>query len=739
MNLQKTLRYIAIASLFLIPFFPLIVANPFFFPFITGKAFYFRILIEIGFAAWIILAFLDARYRPKLTRMTISVTLFTAVALLADLLGVNVLRSIWSNFERMEGWLVVVHLWMFYVTATSMFTAKDQGKKLWHRWLNVSVVVALITAIYGLGQLIGWFPTHQGSRVDASLGNAAYMAVYMLMHTGITAYLFFVARGKQIVNSEILQWVYPILSVIFGFLVISTATRGTTLGLIGGIMLACALYAIFGKKEPTKWRWISTGVISLIILIGVVFWMNRDAAFIQRNEVLSRMASISWSNTQGQARQYIWPMAISGALERPILGWGQENFNYIFNKDYNPKMWNQEQWFDRAHSVFLDWFVAAGFLGLIAYLALYVFALMAIWRSTLTIAEKSVLTGLIAGYAVHNIFVFDNLASYVFFFAILGFAGSLTAKRHTKKHSKASAWLEKKEFSKDAVEYIVAPVAIVALVAGIYFLNIRPIQANVGLISALRSCSGSTGAPPDPAPFNKVLGMNVYIANQETREQVLSCASGVIGSQLPAQIKQGFFELAQKAINDQIAAAPGDARAYVLGGSFLANSGQMEEAEKILTTAHELTPKKQGVSIQLANVYVNKGENEKALALLKEAYESETSHTEARNAYMMGLIITGNEVEAKKLFGNMPEAFQTEQVARAYVVAKQYTKAIDIYKKLIAIDAKNVQLRGNMAQVYYTAGMIWQATETLRQIGVDFPEFKTQVDAAIKEIQAPKQ
>jgi tetratricopeptide (TPR) repeat protein len=69
------------------------------------------------------------------------------------------------------------------------------------------------------------------------------------------------------------------------------------------------------------------------------------------------------------------------------------------------------------------------------------------------------------------------------------------------------------------------------------------------------------------------------------------------------------------------------------------------------------------------------------------------------------------------------------------VAAKQYTKAIDIYKRLIVADAKNAQLRGNLAQVYYAAGMTWQATETLRQIGVDFPEFKTQVDAAIKEIQ----
>ncbi len=752
MNLQKTLRYIAIGALFLIPIFPLLVANSFFFPFITGKAFYFRILVELAFSSWVILTFLDAKYRPKFTPLTIGVTLFAVIALIADLLGVNPIRSIWSNFERMEGWLVVAHLWMFYMVAVHMFGAGEDGKRMWHRWLNMTVAVAVVVAIYGLGQLLGWFPTHQGSRVDASLGNAAYMAVYMLMHAGIVAYLFFVARAKQIANAGFLQWAYPVLFVVFGFIVVATATRGTTLGLIGGIMLACTLYAIFGKNESTKSRWISAGVIGLVIVIGVTFWLNRNTSFVKNHEVLNRLGSISWTNTSGQARQLIWPMAVKGALERPILGWGQENFNYIFNKDYNPKMWTQEQWFDRAHSVFLDWLVASGFVGLIAYLALYVLALIAIWRSDLKVAQKSVLTGLIAGYAVHNIFVFDNLASYVFFFALLGFTGSLSASVSLKskksgvssgallgasRASKLSLWVENKTFSKDAVEYIVAPIAIVALVAGIYFLNVRPIQANTQLITALTACSGSAGTA-DATLFTKALLVSP-IANQEIREQILSCAGNVIGSQYPGPTKQAFFELATKAIQDQIAAAPKDARMYVLGGVFLANVNQAAQALPILEKAHELTPGKQMVAIQLASIYINTGKTDEALALLKTAYESDPSYGEAQSAYVTGLIIANKDAEAHRLFGTTtPSLFETDRVARAYLSIKQYDKAIEIYKKLLATDDKNVDLRAQLAQAYYGAGMIWLAVDTMRAIEKDHPEYKTQVEAAIKQIQAPK-
>lgn len=745
--MKKSLHWFALAALFLIPIFPLIVANSFFFPFITGKAFYFRILIELGFAAWVILAFFDAKYRPKITRLTIGVTLFAVIALLADLLGVNPLRSIWSNFERMEGWLVVVHLWAFYIMSTSLLGAEGSGKTLWHRWFNVSLLVASIVGIYGLVQLSGHAEIHQGGRVDASLGNAAYMAVYMLMHVGIAAYMFLVARSRKIINSGFLQWLYPILSVVFGFLLFQTATRGTTLGLIGGIMLACALYALFARKESARSRWISASVIALVIIIGVTFWANRNTAFVKNHEVLNRLGSISWSNTSGQARQFIWPMAIQGAMQRPILGWGQENFNYIFNKDYDPRMYAQEQWFDRAHSVFLDWFVASGFVGLIAYLALYVLFITAIWkRSSLTIAEKSILTGLIVGYAVHNVFVFDNLASYTFFFALLGFAGSISAGNgHSAKSSKHAStsrmntWLEKKTFSTDAIEYIVAPIVLVALFASIYFLNVRPIQANTRLITALTACSDRTTGIADPTLFLNALDINSYMANQEIREQTLSCTGGIVGSGYPGPTKQAFFDLAVKAISDQTAATPLDARMYVLGGSFMNALNQMDKSLPLLEKAYELTPRKQTLLFQLATAYLNNNKTDQAVSVLKDAYESEKSYGEARSAYATVLILTGKEAEAKSIFfKDYPEIFQTPRIAQAYSTAKQYEKSISILKKLLLADPKNVQLGAQLAQAQYAAGQIWEATQTLQGIAKDHPDLKSQVDAMIKQMEAGK-
>src|ERR1035437_10499013 len=127
------LKNAVIGLLFLVPIFPLVVANSYFFPFITGKAFVFRIIVELAFALWLVLLYKDRQYAPRWNGMTILVTAFTLIALVADLLGVNPIRSIWSNNERMEGWMTIVHLWAYFILLTSMF----KEKKWWPRYFNM--------------------------------------------------------------------------------------------------------------------------------------------------------------------------------------------------------------------------------------------------------------------------------------------------------------------------------------------------------------------------------------------------------------------------------------------------------------------------------------------------------------------------------------------------------------------------------------------------------------------------
>ena len=54
--------------------------------------------------------------------------------------------------------------------------------------------------------------------------------------------------------------------------------------------------------------------------------------------------------------------------ERPIFGWGPENFSIALEKHYLPQF---EVWYDRAHNVFFDYLTQTGILGLLSYLGIF--------------------------------------------------------------------------------------------------------------------------------------------------------------------------------------------------------------------------------------------------------------------------------------------------------------------------------------------------------------------------------
>src|SRR3989344_4225274 len=332
MNLNKILRWVALGGIFLVPFVPLVVANNLFFPFITGKAFVFRILVIIAAGAWLILALRDPDYRPKNSWILKALIVFVAVIGLAG----------------------IFHLFLYFLTASAMLN----DWKHWKRFFQTSIVVSVIMAGYGIFQLAGVLVINQGgTRLDGTFGNATYLAGYMLFHIFLTFFLLLRERF-----SKTLQWTYGVIIALQLFILYHTATRGAVLGLVGGILIAAILIALFDKERLFLKKSARFTLVAILILI-VGFIAIRNVAFIQKSAALSRLASISLN--EATPRFMVWQMGWQGFKERPILGWGQESFNFVFNKYYNPKMFTQEQWFDRAHDIIFDWLIAGGLLGLL--------------------------------------------------------------------------------------------------------------------------------------------------------------------------------------------------------------------------------------------------------------------------------------------------------------------------------------------------------------------------------------
>jgi O-antigen ligase len=412
---DSSLRKVVIFLLCLVPLIPFVVANTFFFPFITGKNFAFRIIVELAFAFWAILMLRDVSARPNWKAVPIVMLAFLASAGISAFLAENPVKAFWSNFERMEGWIGLLHSTAYFFMLWSVL----QTEKAWKWFWNTSIAVSILMSLYGLLQLSGALAINQGGlRVDGTFGNATYMAVYMLFHVFISAYYLV----KTWSATYLMRFFYIFAILLQVTMIFFSATRGTILGLVGGALLTGILLVFLGKGNKEMKKWGAVALVAVAVVVGG-FFAVKDTPFVQNDGVLSRLASINIA--QGETRFAIWSMALEGVAQRPIFGWGQEGYNYIFNTFYKPSLHSQEPWFDRAHNAFMDWLVAGGVVGFLLYVSLYVFTMWAIWKpgTSLTDFEKSIFTGLLAAYAFHNMFVFDHLLSYVFFMSTLAYIG----------------------------------------------------------------------------------------------------------------------------------------------------------------------------------------------------------------------------------------------------------------------------------------------------------------------------
>jgi len=734
--LEKTLRWIVLIGIFALPVVPFYVANPLFFPYITGKNFAFRIIVEIMAGAWLALALISDKYRPRRDWVLAALALFVLVIAIADAQGAHPFKSFWSNYERMDGWVTIAHLLVYTVVASVMMNSE----RLW-RWLfQFSLAISVLLSVYGLLQVTGFFALGEGgvaglaARVDATFGNPIYMAVYMLFHIFIAAML-----GAQM-WIERRQGARMPLSVFYGLVMIFdtvalllTGTRGTMVGLAAGVLIVDLLVIFLAPRSRNAWRAAVASLVAMIILAGG-FWAIRDAAWVQKVGFLQRLATISTSDNTTKARFLNWGMAWQGIKERPILGWGQENYAIVFDKYYDPRMYAQEPWFDRVHNIVFDWLVAGGFVGLFAYLSIFAAVLMAVWRKAragghvFTIPERSLLTGLLAAYFIHNFFVFDNVTSYILFGTILAYIVWRTSS------AREPATLFKAQLLPRATLPVVVVVMAVAVWGAAYEINGKALAANRALI---------VGISPTPAGnvLNNLASIRTAIdydtyGTQEAREQLSQIAAQIASSDMPVDVKQKFFTAATTEMALQEKASPQDARFPLFIGVTENAYGDYADAASALRTAHELSPKKQSILFEMGSNAIARNDAAAALAAFKEAYELEPKFDQARILYAAILIRTGNDALADTILAPaIPTGAAADaRIAAAYAARNEYAKIVPIWSARIKADPTDMQAYFTLAAALYAAGGRDQAVAVLEAAKKQSPSSASQIDTFIRQV-----
>ncbi len=721
--MKDIIKWIVYGCIFAIPFLTLYVENSYFFPYITGKNIWFRILVEVALAGYILLALWDKTYRPRFSWILTSLTALIGVMLIATIGAKHVPTAFWSNFERMDGYITLIHVFGYVMVLGGMMTSK----KLWLWFLHCSTVAATMVAFVGLGQLA----SGTTGRVDSQLGNAAYMAVYMLFHIFFMAYLF--------VSTKVTPYrlIYTLLGVLFIYVLLQTGTRGTAIGLVTGSITTGIYALIYARNHPLVRRHALTAcMIGLVVISAFVAFRHSD--FIQDTPALARIANINLSNDL-QIRSIIWGMSIEGIKERPIFGWGNGNFNYVFNQEYDPRLYAQEHWFDRVHNIVFDWLIAGGIVGFVTYVSVFIaLAYYLLWRpffgdQSFTVGEGAVLSGLVVGYITHNLVVFDNIVSYIFFAVLL-------AMVHTRV-SQPIAMMEKIKVPEKITTQILMPAMVVVLIAVVYTLQVPNMYAARSIIEAYQEQNLDKRLDI----FKDILASHTF-ARQEVVEQLAQQTITIVSSEdakVTPEIKEKYSTYTESQLQALVAYKPGDARIHVFLSSYYRAIGDNDKAAAELTIARDLSPRKQAIILQQGAVAIAQGNNEAALPFFKEAFELDEKNDEAREYYVSMLYLTGNAEEARRLTEEGGDTF-ADRIANSdfYLSganeAKDYEAIAKVYEKRVALDETKAQSWASLAFAYYQMKDISKAITTLEMAAEKVPSFKPTATCVINNLKTGK-
>lgn len=402
-------------------FVPLISWDGFIFFTTFTKAIFFTVIVEIACIFWLPEAWQRLKLYSK-SLMTYSILIFFCILILTSLSGVNFYKSFWGNYERMMGVWMYGHLILFYLILITTIRSAEQWTKLFYTTAFSGFLVALI----GFFEM---FSKNAPIRAESTFENATFLAQYLLISFFIL--LLLLMHDKKI------RFRSAFLITTLGFILLTTfftASRGAFLGLATGSFLALTLFILLGGGLPEGTtlslthgllKKVAIGLLMAIVLVGALGFIFRKQFASSPIYALRRLAISSFSEKTTASRLLLWKVSWNGWKERPVLGWGIENYNLLFNKYYDPKLFEQEGWFDRAHNFIFDIGTSTDLVGLVSYIGIFLTPLYLLIKSLkkkyLSFLNFTLFVALIVGYLIQNLFAFDILISLILLFTVFSY------------------------------------------------------------------------------------------------------------------------------------------------------------------------------------------------------------------------------------------------------------------------------------------------------------------------------
>ena len=429
--------YLGVFAILCVPF---VVFFEVFYPYTVPKALWVQtlnwIMLSIYLCGIILNKELYVRYKPKLNFIFYLYLTYILLYFLSSIFGDDFNFSFFGEFQRMNGvyWHLHTLIFLFILSGCSNIN------KFFYNLFSFIFFTGFIFATFYILEYYKIFyfdmPGYSDqTRAVFTTGNPGFAGLYMMLIFFIGFGLFkvnFVNIPFSLLRLNQIKYLYKcyiyylyvfITMFLLLYAIILTASRSVIPGLLSGIIMYVFLLFFSFKNQISQRNLINVICVIIFIFISILLLFLVTGII---DTSMDRFADIFNNQREGgdmglSSRLSNINVAIKAFLERPLLGYGVNNFIIPYNKFVIPSQittWEM----DNAHNIFFHILSTGGILTLLTYLYLmFLIMLNSIREGRFIFSDKDYgLSGIMfvipiffVGYFIHQLFWFDIHESYL--------------------------------------------------------------------------------------------------------------------------------------------------------------------------------------------------------------------------------------------------------------------------------------------------------------------------------------
>ncbi|MFH0792057.1 MAG: O-antigen ligase family protein [bacterium] len=690
--------------------------------------------------SWVIIAF---------------IALFLAYGL-STALSVDIHNSLWGAPYRAGGMVNLFFLFIYTALAYLLIS-----RTVFIKLFKVAVFAGLAVAIIGLCQRFGILKTifqQTIINITSTIGGPNFLSLYLLILLFVAIYLF-IRETK--VRSRI---IYGTIVAIFITTIFFCISQATYLGLAAGTVY---LVLFFPKKN----RWLSVARIAIMTVIVVVVSMT---AYLKVNPAnpLSKVALFSWHIDE--SRMSAWKVSIEAIKNRPLLGYGSENYAIAFNRYYDPKLpeiqmdpYYKSSWWDKPHNVFIEIAVNNGILGLIAYLSF--FGLL-IWKLIKvrfasnkadgnvgadpdTVLIGHFLVAIFVGYFTNLLFAFDTFSSSLLIFTLIAISFRIINSSNGGDKGDPVSCVNIKTGKPANADGKTKAIMIAFVIATGWFIyngNLKPLIANREINVALelatrQSCSMAIESVNRSRQKTTIIDGYLKLVSAEA----LKC--GLSSPSEPEYINR--INQVVATLKESAEASPQNPKVWLYLAEFttllidkendpVIKGDLLDTVDSYLEKARTLSPKRQEIAIDWAKANIASGNYDEALNKAVICRDLNPNLGECYWLMAISQIYLG--IDNAQITDNLQLAkdrdYDTELtqpltvLVNAYIATDNFPALVEPFQKLIILNPENGDYHGQLAVVYKELGDYQKAKDEALILLNMSPETKSEVEEFIQSL-----